>query len=110
MRREQLSMNLMDGEEVGSQTAEDVIVIFVVNRLEWAEKYMKTDMELVIFTDEKRATLDRPDRWGRGWVANCQKPQCLYIRQISNQCQGKREERKREQGTEDETSYPSPAN
>ena len=31
---------------------------------------MKTKMELVIFTYETRATLDEPDGWGRGWVAN----------------------------------------
>ena len=36
--------------------------------MEWAEKHMKINMELVIFTDETRATLNGPDGWGRDWV------------------------------------------
>ena len=49
--------------------------------LEWAEKYMETDIELVIFTDETRATLDDSDGWRGGWVANCQKRHCRFRRQ-----------------------------
>ena len=31
------------------------------SRLQWAKKYMETDMKMVLFTDETRATLDGPD-------------------------------------------------
>lgn len=37
-------------------------------RMEWAEKYMKINMNHVLFTDETRATLDGPDGWSKGWV------------------------------------------
>ena len=33
----------------------------------WAEKYMKTDFQQVLFTDEARATLDGPDGWAKAW-------------------------------------------
>ena len=31
---------------------------------------MKTDMKMVLFTDETRATLDGPNGWGKGWDGN----------------------------------------
>ena len=39
-------------------------------RMEWSKRYMKTDMNLVLFTDESRATLDDPNGWAKGWVYN----------------------------------------
>ena len=39
-------------------------------RLNWARKYMKSDIKYVLFTDESRATLDGPDGWAKGWVIN----------------------------------------
>lgn len=38
-------------------------------RLAWCKKYMKLDFGTVIWTDEMRATLDGPDGWARGWIA-----------------------------------------
>ena len=38
--------------------------------LDWAEKYMKTDMKFVLFTNESRATLDGRDGWAKDWVYN----------------------------------------
>lgn len=51
------------------------------SRLQWARKYMKTDMKMVLFTDETRATLDGPDRWGKGWVATGQQRHNRFRRQ-----------------------------
>ena len=31
---------------------------------------MTTNFSMVIFTEETRATLDGPDGWNKGWVAN----------------------------------------
>ena len=45
------------------------------------EKFMKTDMELIIFTDETRATLNGSDGWGRVWIANCQERHCRCCQQ-----------------------------
>ena len=39
-------------------------------RLNWARKYMKSDMKYVLSTDESRATLDGRDGWAKGWVIN----------------------------------------
>jgi hypothetical protein len=39
-----------------------------VNRVCWAEQYMKLNFSNVIFTDECRATLDGPDGFARGWI------------------------------------------
>ena len=39
-------------------------------RVEWANKYLKCDFKDVIFTDECGATLDRPDGFGMGWLAD----------------------------------------
>ena len=39
-------------------------------RLNWARKYMKSDIKYVLFTDESQATLDGPDGWAKGWVIN----------------------------------------
>lgn len=36
-------------------------------RIAWAQKYMKTDFQQVLFTDESRATLDGPDGWAKVW-------------------------------------------
>ncbi|CAI9590859.1 unnamed protein product [Staurois parvus] len=38
--------------------------------LHWAEKYMKTNFQTVLFTDECHATLDGPDGWGSGWLVD----------------------------------------
>lgn len=36
-------------------------------RLQWVQKYMKTNLQTVLFTDECRATLEGPD----GWSGRC---------------------------------------
>ena len=41
-----------------------------VKRVEWAQTYMKVNFQLVLFTDECRATLDGPDGWSKGSVGN----------------------------------------
>ena len=51
------------------------------SRLQWAKKYMKTDMKMALFTDETRATLGGPDGWGKGWVANGQQRHNRFRRQ-----------------------------
>ena len=41
-------------------------------RVEWAKTTMKNDFSCIIFTDECGATLDGPDGWSKGWLANDQ--------------------------------------
>ncbi|OAF69405.1 hypothetical protein A3Q56_02837 [Intoshia linei] len=38
-----------------------------VKRLNWAKFNLKTNFQMVLFTDECCATLDGPDGWSRGW-------------------------------------------
>ncbi|CAI9583104.1 unnamed protein product, partial [Staurois parvus] len=42
----------------------------LLKRLHWAEKYMKTNFQTVLFTDECHATLDGPDGWSSGWLVD----------------------------------------
>ena len=51
------------------------------SRLQWAERYMETDMKMVLFTDETRATLAGPEGWGKGWVGNGQQRHIRFRRQ-----------------------------
>lgn len=37
-------------------------------RLQWAPKYITLDVSCILFTDETRATLNKPDGWANGWV------------------------------------------
>ena len=39
-------------------------------RLQWANGYMKTNFQSVLFTDECHATLDGPDGWSSGWLVD----------------------------------------
>ena len=50
-------------------------------RLDWADKYLKTDFSKVIFTDEARATLDGPDGWATGWVKSGEPTKTRFKRQ-----------------------------
>jgi transposase len=50
-------------------------------RLEWAQRYMKTDFKNVLFTDECRATLDGPDGWSSGWILHGRQPEVRMRRQ-----------------------------
>ena len=50
-------------------------------RLFWTTKYLKTDFQTVIWTDEARATLDGPDGWRRGWLQKNTSPRLRYKRQ-----------------------------
>ena len=50
-------------------------------RLTWAKKYLKTDFQSVLWTDEARATLDGPDGWCKGWLLKGARPRLRYRRQ-----------------------------
>ena len=50
-------------------------------RVEYAKKTMKNDILCIIFTDECRATLDGPDGWSKGWLANDQ-PMSTRLKRI----------------------------
>ena len=50
-------------------------------RLEWARRYMKTDFQNVLFTDECRATLDGPDDWSSDWLLYGRQPEVRIRRQ-----------------------------
>ena len=52
-------------------------------RLEWAQRYFKTDFQTVLFTDECRATLDGPDGRSRGWLLKDSSQPCRLRRKIS---------------------------
>ena len=48
----------------------------------WAKDYMKHKFTKVLFTDKTHATLDGPDGWGKGLVANgCVSLSCLWCQQ-----------------------------
>ncbi|CAJ0927840.1 unnamed protein product [Ranitomeya imitator] len=39
--------------------------------LKWAQTYMNTNFQIVLFTDECQATLYGPDGWSSGWLVDC---------------------------------------
>ena len=43
--------------------------VHIMRRLEWAKKYMKQNFNHVLFTNEFRATVGRPDAWRRRWYS-----------------------------------------
>lgn len=50
-------------------------------RLECAQKYVNTDMKMVILTDEASATLDWPDECEKSWVRKGQEHYSRFRRQ-----------------------------
>ena len=50
-------------------------------RLAWATKYLKTNFQNVLWTDEARATLDGPDGWAKGWLLKGNSPRLRFRRQ-----------------------------
>ena len=41
-----------------------------MKHVEWTQTYMKVNFQMILFTDECRATLNGPNGWSKGWVGN----------------------------------------